>query len=225
MNLTIEEAQAKASRVVSRLKGFNVEVALALALDIVADVYGDENWQAMHERLQKSEGLAPAREMPKLRVFTVALYRRHEAGEINFEGRLSVLCQRVEEAKQVVFDRFWRSEYDSVGYRVDYQSEELPFHGMPALDCVIDWISESPAIMWIWRALVSMGASAVYGEDQRQPALLENALLQAARWYSDAEQFFWNLYRELPVGEWLSTLEQGHFEVVDETLTFAPAED
>lgn len=229
MSITLDEAKAKGRRVAQRLQTFGYPVSNSQALEVVATVYGDENWQAMRHRLGATDKPTKPR-AKRLRVYTVALYRAHEDDDEDFVAKASVLCFNQRQAREAVFEEYWHPQYDNAGYRATYETDVDDFEGIPDVDMLVEWLAnlasrpysgpEELADM-LWRALTNMGARPVEGDARYDPAAILQALHEAAATLPSAADLFRGLYAELPEGMFFMASLEGDFAGVDETLKFA----
>lgn len=228
MSITLDEAKAKGRRVAQRLQTFGYPVSNAQALEVVAAVFGDENWQALRSRLGGSPKVSKPRTR-RLRVYTVALYRE-QGDDRDFIAKASVVCFNQDQARELVFDEFWHPQYDSAGYRATYETDVDDFEGVPDVDMLVEWLanlackpyagSVSLADM-LWQGLTTMGASPVEGDEQYNPQAIEAALREAAARLPDAAALFRGLYAALPEGTCFMAALEGDFSGIDESLVFA----
>lgn len=229
MTITLDEANAKGRRVAQCLQTFGYPVSHAQAMEVVAAVLADQSWEAL--RLQLGGGLKPENTpQTALHVYPVALYKRQEQGEGSVVARASVLCFSEQQAQEAVFEEFWHPQFDKAGYRPTFRTEVEDFVGIPDVDMLVEWlanIASRPHIgptslaELLWGALTNLGAAAVTGDEQYNPAAIHGALQEVARKLPNASALFCGLYAALPEGLYFMAATDGGFMGVDVTLVFA----
>ena len=226
MSITIQEAKAKGTRVVERLKGLGYPLTHAQALEVVATVYGDINWHAMKVRLsaEKRQPLtAPARAPLSIFEVTVAFENEYEDAE-PLETRY-VVCESEDQAKQVVFDLAWDARLDCTDCTPAYDVTRTPFVEAPALEYLLEWLLDSQRIGAVWQAFQKMGV-VPSGDTLRDVpermlgTVVENALMKASSTVETVSDLFRAIYKELGQNDVFMADEGWIFQCGDENLVF-----